>query len=71
MLRQGRHCRFPEEDLRTSLPRKVTLDCPENLIEMAERGGSNLNLEERQALNRGLETGRGGIWLGLNCSQLQ
>jgi hypothetical protein len=69
MLRDGWHCQFLEEDLKTSLPRKVTLDSPAKLIEMAERGGSRLNLEGRQALDHGIETGRGGIWLELTDEQ--
>ena len=60
MHREGWHCQFLEEDLKTSLPRKVSLDSPAKLIEMAMRGGSNLNLETRQALDHGIEIGRGG-----------
>ena len=65
MLRDGWRCQFLEADLKTSLPRKVTLDSPAKLIKMAERGGSRLNLEARQALDHGIEIGRGGIWLEL------
>jgi hypothetical protein len=66
---EGWHCQFLEEDLKTSLPRKVTLDSPAKLIEMAKRGGSNLNLETRQALDHGIEIGRGGVWLELTEEQ--
>ena len=69
MLREGWHCQFLEEDLKTSLPRKVTLDCPSKLFELAERGGSNLNLEGRQELDHGIEIGRGGLWLDLSEEQ--
>jgi hypothetical protein len=69
MHREGWHCQFLEEDLKTSLPRKVTLDTPAKLIEMAKRGGSNLNLETRQALDHGIEIGRGGVWLDLTEDQ--
>ena len=69
MHREGWHCQFLEEDLKTSLPRKVTLDTPAKLIEMAKRGGSNLNLETRQALDHGIEIGRGGVWLELTEEQ--
>ena len=62
-------CQFLEEDLKTALPRKVTLDSPEKLIEMAKRGDSNLNLETRQALDHGIEIGRGGVWLELTEEQ--
>ena len=69
MHREGWHCQFLEEDLKTSLPCKVTLDTPTKLIEMAKRGGSNLNLETRQALDHGIEIGRGGVWLELTEEQ--
>jgi len=69
MHREGWHCQFLEEDLKTSLPRKVTLDTPAKLIEMAKRGGSNLNLETRQALDHSIEIGRGGVWLELTEEQ--
>ena len=69
MLRAGWHCQFLEEDLKTSLPRKVTLDSRAKLLELAERGGSNLNLEGRQALDHGIENGRGGMWLDLSEEQ--
>ena len=59
MHREGWHCQFLEEDLKTSLPRKVTVDSPARLIEMAKRGGSDIKLETRQALDHGIEIGRG------------
>jgi hypothetical protein len=39
MLRESWHCHFLEEGLKTSLPRKVILDSPAKLLELAERGG--------------------------------
>jgi type II secretory pathway predicted ATPase ExeA len=71
MLRQGWFCQFLEQDLKTSLPRKVTLDDAQKLIEMAERGGCTLNLEARQAMNHAIEIGRGGVWLELTEEQYQ
>jgi hypothetical protein len=62
-------CQFLEEDLKTPLPRKLTLEDPAKLFEMAERGGYRLNLEGRQAIAHGIETGRGGIWLELTEEQ--
>jgi hypothetical protein len=69
MHRQGWYCQFLEEDLKTPLPRKLTLQDPAKLIEMAEHGGYRLNLEGRQALDNAIENGRGGIWLELNEDQ--
>jgi hypothetical protein len=46
MQRQGWYCQFLEADLKTSLPRKLNLDNPAKIIEMAEPGGGcrTLNL---------------------------
>jgi hypothetical protein len=71
MHRDGWYCQFLEEDLKTSLPRKVIVASPEKLREMAERGGCNLNLDTRQALDHGIEIGRGGVWLELSEEQYQ
>src|SRR5271156_3803526 len=48
MLRQGWHCQFLEEDLKTPLPRKLSVNDPAKLFAIAERGGYRLNLEGRQ-----------------------
>jgi len=39
MFRNGWLCQFLEEDLKTSLPRKVILGSQEKVREMARRGG--------------------------------
>ena len=69
MLRQGWHCQFLEEDLKTPLPRKVNVNDPAKLFEIAERGGYRLNLEGRQAIDHAIENGRGAIWLELTPEQ--
>ena len=35
----------------------------EKVRELACRGGANLNFESLQALDHGIASGRGGIWL--------
>ncbi len=65
MLRDGWRLQFLEEDLKTPLPRKVTLADPARIFEMAERGGYVMNLEGRQAIQQAIDIGRGGIWLML------
>jgi hypothetical protein len=65
------HCKFLEEDLKTSLPRQVTLTDPKKLIEIAERGGGLPNLEAAQMLRHGIQLGRGGVWLSLSEEQYQ
>ena len=42
---------------------KALLQTHQKLREIAERGGCNMNLEARQALDHGIEIERGGIWL--------
>ena len=58
-------CQFSEEDLKTSLPRKVRLSNPAKIVEMAERGGAAMLLEDRQALDYEISRGRGSVWLNL------
>jgi len=71
MRRQGWYCQFLEADLKTSLPRKLNLDDPAKIIEMAERGGGLPNSEADQMLRYGIEMGRGGVWLTLTEEQYQ
>ena len=39
MQRQGWHCQFLEEDLKTTLPRKLTFTTPDKIMELVERLG--------------------------------
>jgi hypothetical protein len=69
MHRDGWHCQFLEEDLKTPLPKTLTFQSPDKLMELAERGGAAMNLEGRQALEGGIRSGRGGVWLKLTGEQ--
>ena len=69
MLWDGWHCQFLEEDLKTPLPRKFTFATPEKVVELAERGRGLKDLASKQALEHGIETGRGGIYLHLTVDQ--
>ena len=69
MFRKGWVCQFLEEDLKTPLPRRVTLGSHEKVREMARRGGAAMSLDVLQALDHGIEIGRGGIWLELTDEQ--
>ena len=71
MKRQGWYCQFLEADLKTSLTRKLNLDDPAKIIEMAEHGGGIPNLEAGQMLKYGIGMGRGGVWLSLTDEQYQ
>lgn len=65
----GWQCQFLEADLKTSIPVRLNLVRQEKLFEIAERGGYKLNLEGRQAIQRAIDIGRGGIWLELTEAQ--
>jgi hypothetical protein len=69
MQRQGWHCQFLEEDLKTPLPKRLAFLSQDILLELARRGGAVLNLESEQAMRHGIEIGRGGVWLNLNEGQ--
>lgn len=71
MFRDGWHCQFLEEDLKTPLPRKLCFSHEAKVREMARRGGCMLNLESLQALDHALEIGRGGVWMELTEEQYQ
>ena len=71
MLADGWFCQFLEEDLKTPLRRKVRLDDSAKIIEMAEKGGAAMRLEDRQALDYGISIGRGSVWLSLTPEQYQ
>ena len=62
-------CQFLEEDLKTPLPRKLIFQTSEKVVQMAERGGADISLAGRQALEHGIGVGRGGVWLMLDAEQ--
>ena len=49
-----------EADLKAPLPRKLRFVDPEKIGELARRGEAWGTLEARQALEHGVEMGRGG-----------
>lgn len=67
--RQVWHCSFLEDDLKTPLRKKLSFTSAEKIREIARRGGCTLNLETLQALDHGIENGRGGMWLELTAEQ--
>jgi hypothetical protein len=66
---RGWACEFVLESTRETI-RRLTVASPEKLREMAERGGALTNLESRQMLEYGIESGRGGVTLKLTGEQL-
>lgn len=67
--RKGWHVSFLESDLRTSLRKHLTFASEQKIIELAQRGNANLNLESRAAIRHGISTGRGGFYLNLSEEQ--
>jgi hypothetical protein len=69
MLNQGWSCQFLEADLRTPLPRKLTFSSPDKILLLAEHTGALKDLATRQAVEHGIEMGRGGVYLMLTPEQ--
>jgi len=71
MLNRGWYCQFLEPDLKTPLPRKLTLNSPDKIREIHVRFGADRKLEDKSALEYAINTGRGSIWLSLTDQQYQ
>lgn len=71
MLNNRWFCQFLKEDLKTPLPRKMRLDNSARIIEVAEKGGAAIRLEDRQALEYGISMGKGSLRLSLPPEQYQ
>jgi hypothetical protein len=69
MHRDGWYCQFLEEDLKTSLPRKLIFTTSAKILELAEHAGALRDLACRQAIEHGISVGRGGVWLILTGQQ--
>lgn len=69
MMRKGWYCQFLEADLKTPLPRKLTITDGRKLLEMAERDGVKMHSPAGRAMKSELEKGVGGIWLDLTDEQ--
>lgn len=69
MFREGWSCQFLEEDLKTPLPRRLHFQDAAKIRTIVEKVGNFANLQDRQALDYGLEIGRGGVWLQLTEEQ--
>jgi hypothetical protein len=69
MLHRGWHCQFLEADLRTPLPRTLTFATSEKILQLSEHVGALKDLAARQAIEHGIEMGRGGVYLMLTPGQ--
>jgi hypothetical protein len=66
--RQAWHVTFIEEG-RSQAIRKLIFQDSAKIVEIARKGGHPMNLEGRQALEMGIDTGRGGVMLELTPDQ--
>jgi len=69
MSRNGWHVSFLEADLKTTLPGNMTFQDSAKVIELALRGGAGRTLADRQAIEQGIQMGRGSVWLNLTAEQ--
>jgi hypothetical protein len=69
MLAHGWSCQFLEADLKTSAGRRLTFADAAKVREMFDRFACNKQLEDREAVEHGIEAGRGAIWIELTDEQ--
>jgi hypothetical protein len=55
--------------LKTPLPRRLTFATSDKILGLAEHAGALKDLAMRQAIEHGIEMGRGGIYLTLTPEQ--
>ena len=70
-FRQGWYCQFLEEDLKTTLPKRVFLKDEDSVLQLAQRGGFALSPGGRHQLGEALRKREGGIWLNLPKSSMR
>jgi hypothetical protein len=68
-LRVGWYVSFLEPDLKTSLARTFNFSDPEEIRDLARRGGALDTFEAKQTLEQAIETGKGGLYLSLTEDQ--
>ena len=69
MHTNGWYCQFLEQDLKTPAGKPLTLSSPDKTVEMVRRGGAEMKLEDVQAIEYGISTERGVLWLNLTQEQ--
>ena len=67
--RNGWQCQFIEQDLKTSLPRKLRFASSDKVVELIKRGGGITDQASRLMLDQAIVTGRGGVFLNLTAEQ--
>jgi hypothetical protein len=61
MLSGGWYCQFLESDLKTPLPRKLNFATEDKVVELVRGCGALEKLEDKQALEHGIQMGRSGV----------
>lgn len=61
--KQGWYCEFVEDGVETPLPRKFTFATEDKVRELVRRCGGLSDLASKQALEYGISSGRGGVYL--------
>jgi hypothetical protein len=69
MLANNWYCQFLERDLKTPAGKPLRLASSDTIFELARRGGADMKLEDKQALEYGIAMGRGSLWLNLTPKQ--
>ena|ERR1035441_9524205 len=59
--RNGWHCQFLEQNLKTPLSRKLHFTSADKVVELVKRGGGITDQECRLMLNQAIVTGRGCV----------
>jgi hypothetical protein len=67
--RRGWQCQFLEADLKTPLPKHLHFPSSDKIIELIERAGGFKDQESRLMLERGIASGRSGVFLSLTEEQ--
>lgn len=70
-LRKGWVCGFLEEDLKTAIGRGCILASPEKVKDLISRTPTRMDLAAHQAVDHGIENGRGGLFLSVTDEQYQ
>jgi hypothetical protein len=69
LVKKGWVVSFLEKDCKSSLPRHFTFQSELKILDLARHGGAEFNLAGRQAIEHGIEMGRGSVWLKLTQEQ--
>ena len=67
----GWRIEFLADGVRPVLRKQLLFTDPDKITDFAEQGGMDSTLASRQALEHGIRTGRGGVYLNLTDEQFE